>query len=84
MGRKQTYFCDTCETEFGNRPHINLEGIMLRVVYKVGNNWNWKRFKNKNTQYHFCNALCLTEWITTQTEGLYSQIEGGQNAIPGS
>lgn len=79
MGRKLTYHCDTCQNEFGDRSHINLEGIYLRVAYTVGNGrWGTHKLKTKNTQHHFCNMLCLNEWLATHVEELFEQIGGGR------
>jgi len=80
MGRKQSYFCDTCQNVFGNTSHLNLEGIHLRVAYKQNGHWKTKRFPpTRQNQFHFCNSICLNEWIAIQADGLLEQV-GGNNA----
>jgi len=63
MGREITYFCDACHKTFGDNPHLNLKNGNLNLSHKKGADWKRIPIKIPCSEFHFCNADCLRDWI---------------------
>lgn len=80
MGRKVEYYCDECDSVFGDSAHINIKNGDIRMSYRNRNmpggaRWLQKKFSIPCHEYHFCDNICLSNWLKKEYDAAKKDIE---------
>lgn len=72
MGRRYTYYCDNCKTNFKEKDHLNIKTnqhiLFVSCFDKEAKTWFQTPVTFSCQEFHFCNADCLAEFLMPKIE----------------
>jgi len=79
MARRYVYYCDNCEKELENNPHLHIKNGVATIAYVVKKGtpvrWGEHRITPSCKEYQFCNFDCFASWFKRLVENGFKDVE---------
>jgi len=75
--RKVLYYCDCCEKELGDNPHIHVRNAEVAIAHKqMGVTWKDRYVRTVGCkEYQFCNVKCLSNFLEPKVAQILDEIK---------